>query len=184
MTSDEPVRLELYVRSLLAEQARSQQDEIIERLEALEAEGVIDEFQVVIWGRQAPASPAQARTDAGVFVLNRVAVFSEWAAANGLSVDEHFEHRDVESSIVNESYQAVRFPVMTLAEYHGQDLAFVAPATDQETTHSVRERLAQIEAESRPAARRTEYERLNRAYSEPPRQLTLADRDNPRVSGV
>ncbi|MFD1585573.1 HTH domain-containing protein [Halorientalis brevis] len=184
MTSDEPVRLELYVRSLLAEQARSQQDEVIERLNALKDDGAIDEFQVVIWGRQAPASPAQARTDAGVFVLNRVAVFSEWAAANGLSVDEHFEHRSVESSIVNESYQAVRFPVMTLAEYHGQDLAFVAPATEQDATHTVRERLAHIEREDQQAAGTDEFERLSSAYSEPPRQLTLAGRDGPHVTGV
>lgn len=184
MTGDDPVRVELYVRSLLAEQARSQQDEVIDRLNALEDDGAVDEFQVVIWGRQAPASPAQARTDAGVYMLNRVAVFSEWAAANGLSVEEHFEHRSVESSIADESYQAVRFPVMTLAEYHGRDLAFVAPATGQDTTHSVQERLDRIETVDRPEERIIDFESLDRAYSEPPRQLTLADPDNPHITGI
>jgi len=184
MTDEEPVRLELYVRSLLARQANSQQDEVIERLNALEAEGLVDEYQLVVWGRQAPASPAQARTDAGVFTLNRVAVFSEWAAANGLSVDEHFERRNVESSMVGESYQAVRFPIMTLAEYHGQDLAFVAPATEAETTYSVQDRLDAIEATADAEDRAAAVQTLDRAYSEPPHQLTLTDPDEPDLTEV
>lgn len=184
MTTEESVQVELYVRSLLAEQAQSQQDEVIERLTALEEDGVIDEFQVVVWGRQAPASPAKARTDAGVFTLNRVAVFSEWAAANGLSVDENFERRNVESRIIDESYQAIRFPVMTLAEYHDQDLAFVAPATGSDVTHSVQDRLDTIESRGQTADVTEEFDTLDRAYSEPPRQLTLAEPDEPDITGM
>lgn len=177
MTGDDPVRLELYVRSLLAEQAHTQQDDVIERLTALESTGVIDEFQIVVWGRQAPASPAQARTDAGVFALNRVAVFSEWGRNNGLSVDEQFEYRSVDSRILDESYQAVRFPVMTLAEYHGQDLVFVAPAGTKDTGHSVQDRLDQIEATTSPDERASDIDPLDQAYSEPPRELTMAEED-------
>ncbi|WP_136716294.1 HTH domain-containing protein [Halorientalis salina] len=175
MTDDEPVRVELYVRSLLAGQARSQQDEAIERLAALEDAGVIDESQLVIWGRQAPASPAEARTDAGVFARNRVTVFSEWASANGLSVEEQFQRRTVDSAISGETYRAVRFPVMTLAEYHGKDLTFVAPANGPETTYAVQDRLDTIEMESRPADRNGEFQPIEQAYAEPPHQLTLTD---------
>jgi hypothetical protein len=175
MTDDESVRVELYVRSLLAGQARSQQDEVIERLGALEDADVIDEYQLVIWGRQAPASPAETRTDAGLFTLNRVAVFSEWASANDLSVDEQFERRTVDSTITGESYQAVRFPVMTLAEYHGTDLAFVAPANGPETTHTVQDRLDAIETGTPPADRTSEFQPVERGYAEPPHQLTLSD---------
>ncbi|MFB6178824.1 MAG: HTH domain-containing protein [Halorientalis sp.] len=182
MSADEPVRLELYVRSLHAAQAHGRQDAVIERLNALEDAGVIDEYQLVVWGRQAPASPAEAHTDAGVFTLNRVAVFSEWAAANEFSVDEHFEQRSVDSSMAGESYQAVRFPVMTLAEYHGQDLAFVAPATRANGTHSVGDRLDTIEATPRAGERAAEFTTLDHAYSEPPHQLTLTDPNDPDLT--
>lgn len=184
MTTDEPVRLELYVRSLLAEQARSQQEEIIERLGDLENDGAIDEFQIVVWGQQAPASPAQARTEAGEFVLNRVAVFSQWGEANGFDVADQFEYRDVESSMVDESYQAVRFPVMTLAEYHGQDLVFVAPAGDGGSVHTVRDRIDVIETTTDADERGETTDHLDQAYAEPPRELTMAAPDEAEPSGL
>jgi hypothetical protein len=184
------VRVELYVRSLLPGQARKQQDAVIDQLSNLEAAGVIDEYSVLVWGKHAPATPAEARTDAGLFALNRVAVFSEWAKQNGLSVEDHFERRTIDSDITADTYNALRFPVMTYAEYRGDDLVFVAPASGETHHFSIPDRLDALASETTvlsaedPATiggivdEPAELQRLERAYTAPPRELTLAPRED------
>jgi hypothetical protein len=173
------VRLELYVRSLLASQAHEQQNAVVDRLQSLDDEDVVSDVDIVVWGRQAPASPAQARTDAGEFALNRVAVFTTWAERNGCSLEGHFEYRTIESEFRRESYRAVRFPVMTLAEYHDEALAFVAPVTTPDGPCTVQDRLDHIQRRSTAADDNRSVEPLSSAYSEPPSELTLTDRDDP-----
>lgn len=172
MTADDDrVHVELYVRSLAPDQAQSCQDAVIEKLNRLRDESRIDEFRLLVWGKGAPASPADARTVAGLFALNRVAVFSEWAERNGLSLDDHFQRRIVDSSITGEHYRTVRFPIMTLAEYHGPDLSFVAPASGDDVQYTVTDRL---EAHREPTERNEEYlEPLDNVYASPPPELTL-----------
>jgi len=174
-------RVELYVRSLLPGQSRERQNEIIDRLQDLEAEGVVDEFTVLVWGKHAPATPADARTDAGLFALNRVAVFTEWAEQNGLGVETHFDRRRTDSSITAESYDALTFPVMTLAEYHDDDLTFVAPATGTDHQFSVGDRVDTLAAgqTDRPSGvgeGDASLDELEHSYVEPPEELTLAPR--------
>jgi hypothetical protein len=144
---------------------------------------------VLVWGKHAPATPAEARTDAGLFALNRVAVFTEWAEQNGLSVENHFERRTIDSDITAETYNALRFPVMTYAEYHGNDLVFVAPTSGTDHHFSVRDRLDALAIESEVTVEDAdatidglvestdELTHLERAYSDPPRELTLVPRE-------
>lgn len=146
MSETDPVRMELYVRSLLPESAASSQNEVIDALEELEAEGAIDEFTLLVWGDRAPASPGGTRTDAGLFALNRVAVFSEWAERNDRSIEPFFERRTVDSELADEHYQAVVFPRMTLAEYEGQDLRSVTPCRGPERADSVPDRVSRLRA--------------------------------------
>lgn len=174
MAGDRSVRLELYVRSLHPGTAGDRQETVIERLQELEREGVVDASQVLVWGDRMPGSPAEARTDAGLFALNRAAVFAEWADRNGFSVDE-FEHQHIESRLLGESYRTLSVPVMTLAEFEGGDLRFVAPVSGPEGTVTVLDRLDRLAAEGDGAT--ADYEPLTGAYAEPPVGITLAPDD-------
>lgn len=170
MVTDRPIRLELYVRSLHAGAAGPQQERAIEGLGKLATSGRIDDHRVLVWGDRMPGSPAEARTDAGLFALNRAAVFTEWATLNALAVDR-FEHAEIESHLLGERYRTLTVPVMTLAEYEGDDLRFVAPVSGPDGTVTVLDRLDQLADEADPTAG---YEVLPRAYTDPPRGLTLA----------
>jgi len=167
--------VELYVRSLLPRHAQHQQEAVVERLLSLEADGPLDDLQIVVWGRQAPASPADTRTDAGLFALNRVAVFTKWAERNGFSVDAQFDQRSVDSTMADERYRAITFPMMTLAEYRDRDLTFVAPVEDGPETISVPDRLDTIEAADGSATETTEP--LEESYAQPPPAVTLDDEE-------
>jgi DNA-binding Lrp family transcriptional regulator len=177
MPDTDPVRLELYVRSLHAGAADSRQEAAIERMRELEERGRIDGSQVLVWGDRMPGSPAEARTDAGLFALNRAAVFAEWAERNGRRIDR-FEHQQVESRILGETHRTLSVPVMTLAEYAGEDLRFVAPVTGAEGTVTVLDRLDRLAGESTSTA---EVESLPRTYADPPRGLALAAREDDRT---
>lgn len=145
LDSTQETTVELYVRSLTP-RGHSQQESAIERLERLSEAGVLSEFAVEVWGRQVDLSGAAARTDAGQFVLDRVEQFREWARRTGRSVDSFFETRSVESSIRDQEYAALVLPELTLAEYRGGELAFVAPCSDGDAVCTVGDRIDDLEA--------------------------------------
>jgi hypothetical protein len=144
MTTDRDqgrVRVELHVRSLAPRAGGHRQERVIDRLDRLEAAGHIDEVTVDVWGRQVSLSSAAARTDAGRYVLDRVASVREWADETGRSVASFFETRRVESEITDEEYVALVLPTLTLAEYRDGDLAHVAPCSDGGEVTTVSDRL-------------------------------------------
>lgn len=169
MSDEEPVWLELYVRSLHAGAADASQDAAIERLAELEAADRIDGYQVLVWGDRMPGSPAEARTDAGLFALNRAAVFAEWADRNDRTID-CLDHQRIESRILGETYRTLSVPVMTLAEYAGEDLRFVAPVTGADGTVTVLDRLDELADASVPT---TDLEPLTQTYADPPAGVAL-----------
>ena len=173
MPDADSVWLELYVRSLHAGAADARQEAAIERLADLEDAGRIDGYQVLVWGDRMPGSPAEARTDAGLFALNRAAVFAEWADRNDYSIDR-FDHQQVESRILGETYRTLSVPIMTLAEYAGSDLRFVAPVTGADGTVTVLDRFDQLAADAGTA---TDLEPLSQTYADPPAGLALAAPD-------
>lgn len=137
-------RAELYVRSLLPAGSRAQQTAVLERLGALEADGIVDEYDVHVWGREAPASPSETRTDAGAYALDRVSRFREWAQANGVSMASTFERREVDAEFTDETYRSLRFPTFLLAEYRDDELTCVTPHRTDETVFTVADRLGRL----------------------------------------
>lgn len=141
------VTVDLYVRSLSPAGGQRQLDAVITRLERLATTGRIAEFTVHVWGKQIATSSVATRTTAGQAILDTVDEFRAWAREHGRSLRSFFDTRDVRSRITGEDYTALVLPTMTLAEYHGDDLRFVAPCADGDTMYSVTDRLDTLEAE-------------------------------------
>jgi hypothetical protein len=164
MTSDrdhDRVRVELHVRSLAPRAGRRRQNAVIDRLDDLESAGRIDEFAVDVWGRQVGLSSAAARTDAGRFVLDRVAEFREWADETGRSVASFFETRRVDSELSGDQYTALVLPSLTLAEYRGGDLAHVAPCSDGGEVTTVSDRIDVLAATSGTVSQPTDRQPIS-----------------------
>jgi len=164
-STTEGVHAELYVRSLAPRGVRERQAAVLERLETLVDHGTIADYTVHVCGRELPASPAEAVTEFGTFLLNRIAVFTEWADRNGWTLDSLFETERIESRITGQKHERVEMPVMLLAEYEGRDLRFVSPCSNEATNWSVVDRLDELAAEDAQPER---AEPLRRARADPP----------------
>lgn len=152
--------VELFVRSLTPRATRGRLEELVEHLEMLETRGRIQTFEVHVWGARIDRTSAAARTEVGQFVTERVEAISEWACENDFSLGSFFQEEPVESSITGEEYTATALPTATLAEYVDDELAFVTPCSDGETTYTVEDRLDALRGNGRttngPAAIQTQ----------------------------
>lgn len=150
-TDDESgLRVELCVRSLCPTGSHRTQNAIIERLEQLEAGGILEAFDVRVWGKQVAPSTAAARTETGRRAIDRYERFREWAEEHDRSLTSFFDVRPVESRMTGDRYTAVTFPVVALAEYRDGELLHVAPCSDGETIYTVDDRLDVLEGDLPP----------------------------------
>jgi hypothetical protein len=140
-STESGVRIDLYVRSLSPRESRRQIEHVVERLERLVADSVLAEYRLIPTGAELPATPDDAVTEYGEFLLHRIGVFEDWAAANGRSLGKLFERRTVFSRFTDEEHDAVSMPTMVMAEYDGTSLRFVAPCQDGAERVSVLDRL-------------------------------------------
>ncbi|EMA12759.1 MULTISPECIES: HTH domain-containing protein [Haloarcula] len=172
-TQPDDTRAELYVRSLLPDGHTQQQAAVIDRIKRLSDTDVLSDFSVQVIGRQIPSTPAEARTELGLFALNRVSVFQEWAKRNKCSLEPAFQVRSVDSEMSGEQYRAIVFPVQLLAEYTGSELRCVTPHTADGETVTVMDRLTMLEGEEELAL--SSLERASAAR--PPAQSDLPAAD-------
>jgi hypothetical protein len=122
-------RVELFLRSLAPSTGREQQDRIVERLRTLERENRIGGVDVWLCGDCVCPLLATAGTDPGRRLLDRYERFREWASGSDYDL-VGFRRREVESVLTGTTVTGIVFPRMTLAEFRGGSLDFVAPATD------------------------------------------------------
>ncbi|RXK51615.1 HTH domain-containing protein [Halorientalis pallida] len=144
-SNTDPIRLELYVRTLSPPGARTRQEQVIKRLQRLEDEGHIADFYVKVWGRQIDPTTKAAETDQGEFILNRIAEFKQWALANNTTLESFYQTHEQSSSITGQDHTTMVLPKMGLAEYRGGELAQVAPCTDGDDVHTVVNHLDDLE---------------------------------------
>lgn len=138
------VHAELYVRSLAPRGAEDRQATVLETLDKLADRGALVDYDVRVCGQHVPATPAEAGTDFGRYLLNRIAVFSEWADRNGYSLDPLYDHQRIDSSITGYTRDVITMPVMALAEYEGADLRFVTPCAVDGEIVTVEDRLDEL----------------------------------------
>jgi len=139
-------RAELYVRSLLPSSYSQRQDEVVQRVGELVEQGVLTERRVQPCGQQLPATPAETKTDIGEWLLERFFRFREWATANDCDLAPAFEVREVDDSLTDTRYRAIRPPAILLAEFRERELVCVTPHRDGETVRTVMDRLSTLEA--------------------------------------
>ena len=144
-SATDPVRLELYVRTLSPSGARARQEAVLERLQRLEDEGHIDDVYVKVWGKRIDPTTAAADTDQGQFILNRIAEFKQWALAENTTLESFYQTHEQSSSITGQDHTTIVLPKMGLAEYHGNELAQVAPCTDGDAVYSVIDHIDDLE---------------------------------------
>ena len=130
------VHVELYVRALPTHGSTA--NAVLGRLSTLEQRGLLDSREVLVWGDRAPPSPAAAETPSGREIAERVALFTEWARRNDVSLGPAMHSRTVESTLRDERYDEVRLPEVLLATYSGEDLVAVVPHSQDEEVCTVR----------------------------------------------
>lgn len=138
--SSDPPRVELYLRSLAPTASRAPQDEIVRRLEDLEAAGKIRGYTVRLCGDCVCPEAATADSEPGRRLLSRYRSFEAWAGEHDRELSS-FEERDIDSLLTGTSITGIVFPQITLAEFEDGDLTFVAPSSNGADETSVRERL-------------------------------------------
>lgn len=141
--------MELLVGSLAPHGSMAEQEALVERLERFEQAGA--PVTVRVWGRRVPPEGATAHTDAGRFALDRLAAFRGWAADTGRSLEPFFRTERHRSTLSGECYPVVVVPSVALAEFRGEELAFLTPHVADGRPVSVAGRLDALEgADSAP----------------------------------
>jgi hypothetical protein len=143
------VTIELYTRSLANPGVMPQQGAVISRLARLEEQNHIADFTVHIWPKRIAHDAVTAKTDPGAAILHQITRFREWTQGKGYSLPS-FTTDDADSPLTGEEYATTALPSVTLAEYQGDTLWFVAPWTDGETQYSVSDRLDSLEQKTSP----------------------------------
>jgi hypothetical protein len=136
----EPPRVELYLRSLAPSEGRDQQEAVLQTLNGLAEAGRIAGVEVTVCGECVCPSLTAAETDVGERLLRRYESFEGWADEADRDL-VGFEERDTTSLVTDTEITGIVFPRLTLAEYRGSDLAFVAPSRNGVDTTSVLDRL-------------------------------------------
>lgn len=142
-----PRRVELFVRSLSP--SDPSQGGVIDQLQALEAEGRLDELSILVWGERIAPDVAR-RTATGQRLLERLRAFQSWERDASASLPAFDWRRDVTHQATDESYPVIVLPTMALAEYVDGSLAHVAPCIREGTCHSVADRVAALADGTQP----------------------------------
>lgn len=136
-------RVDLYVESLCPTGSHQQQKAVIERLNAMEERGRIAGFSVVVWGKRIPCDE---RTSVGESILDRIGSIKAWSDSAGTSLAPFFGTSEADSMLTDETRATIDLPALCLVEYRRDDIAFVAPCSEDGTVCTVTDRLDELEA--------------------------------------
>lgn len=124
------LRVDMYVRSLApAFGVRRRQESVFDRLRALSESGPVDDVNLSVWGDGVCVDGPCAETPTCRRLRDRIERFRNWAADCAHPVSLPFDRRSVTSSIVDDDYEEITTPDVTLAVYTDDGLALVLPCT-------------------------------------------------------
>ncbi|MFC6942738.1 HTH domain-containing protein [Salinirubellus sp. GCM10025818] len=137
------VRVEVWMRdaSPLPDDPRAT---VLARLREFEAEGIVDDVSVRIWGTFL-AVPEDGTDELDPPIRGRVGKFQRWAERNGHSLEPAFD-RFERSSIVSEGEtDVIRLPMQCLAVYEDDRLVGVFPCSTGDGTNTVADCVDRLE---------------------------------------
>lgn len=137
-------RVKLFLRANAEVGAERTKDAAVETLADLSADGVIEGYDVNVWGRELRVDGPLASTEYGSELLEHIREFRSWAVANGVSLESVFNEGTVTSPLTDEHYEVVSLPTMCLAVYEGGELSGVYPCHDGNRPCSVLEYLEEL----------------------------------------
>jgi hypothetical protein len=132
-------RLELYVRSLSASEARAEQETVVEQLATLVDRDLIGEYSVHVRGEELCPTGVMAESEPGQATLELVSEFQAWAEAAGRSLTPLFERRTVHRPLSDEgSRLVIKLPVEKGKPSPPSDLSSTNSSPESTTLRSSR----------------------------------------------
>lgn len=163
----------LYARSSSAGHDYERESTIVDALEALEADGVIDELTVRTWP---PKFSLRSSGDERSEYANAFEQFESWAEEHGATVRPPFVVRHTDSAITNERDDILVTPYLFLTVWDDDELSAVYPCCHGDSVTGIEEGLTRILRASDEsgdgdaelgARKRRILERVRRANREP-----------------
>ena len=145
MKGEQDATLDIFVRSLAPTTGLERQRALISQLDRMESEGLIEGYDVHVWGDAVSFDSALAETETGRGVRSQVAGFQQWALAENVSVQPFFDRKEQSSSITGDEQTVITLPEITVAEYEGAELVGMAPHQSAGDTVSVQNYLDDVE---------------------------------------
>lgn len=134
-------RVELYGRETLPTPARGRREQVADRLAALVDAGAIAACDVFTWPKRIPRSAGGDAT-----ARDRYLAVETWAMEAGVSLGPGFQTRECYSMETGERGDWVVLPALCLVVYEDDQIAAVYPHGDGDTTRSVLDGIASLDA--------------------------------------
>lgn len=119
---------------------------VLERLDALDAAGQIQDYDVHIWSKEISVSGPLEGTSYYQHVFEHVSAFQQWARSHSVELNVAFKLQSLECEITDETFQVLTLPSICLAVYENNDLAGVYPHVDGEQVRTINDGLETLEA--------------------------------------
>jgi hypothetical protein len=136
------VRAELYVCASTCG-TREKQRTAIRTAERLVEEGVLDAFEKNVWAGRLTTSSSNPW---GRLAREKYDEFRTWSDRVGQSLGPAFAKETARNEFVDEEYEVIRFPIVTLAVYADDRLARLAPTGERDRPYTVTDCLEELKA--------------------------------------
>ena len=129
--------------------ANDQQNAVVDRLRELDADDVIEGYDVKVWNSRVRLTDAETPAE-----VEQYRAFESWGADVGVDIDPFFTVRERDSFIDGTARELI-LPVMCLAVHGDDGLEAVAPYARGDETYTVQDCLDELETPDAPARRVT-----------------------------
>jgi hypothetical protein len=120
----------------------------VDDLEALAAQGVLEDYEVLMWGEHVPVEDGDDLTAREQRVRDRVDAVRAWADERGYDLPALSRTTKVCGFGEGPSYEATVLPLAALLGFEDGELQWVAPYSDGEEHVAVQDRLDELAARS------------------------------------
>jgi hypothetical protein len=120
----------------------------VDDLDALDAQGVLEAYEVLMWGDHVPVDDGDDLTPRERRVRDRVDAVRAWADDRGYDLPALSRTTKVRGFGEGPSYEATVLPLAALLGFEDGDLQWVAPYSDGDEHVAVQDRLDELAARS------------------------------------